>query len=145
MEGRVPEERELTIYKAYLDDLGRLGGRHETVRAYYLTAVTALATLVGLTSPTGALADTRDKVQLAIGVGGALLALTWSAHMRSFGVYFKAKREVLAELEEGWSLKPFASEVSKTSKQRYYRVSYVDHLVAAAFFVIFAGVVITRW
>ena len=33
MLGRVPDEKEFAVYKAYLDDLGRLGGRHEAAFA----------------------------------------------------------------------------------------------------------------
>ena len=128
------------------DVLGRLGGRHETLRAFYLTLITALGTLLGLTSATGPLGDVRNPVQAAIGAAGVLLALIWSVHMKSFGTYFAVKKEVLAELEAGWSLRPFVKEIAKLkTKKRWYRVTYVDQLVAAIFLAFFFYVVVTRW
>jgi hypothetical protein len=145
MAGRIPAEEEVAVYKSYLDDLGRLGGRHETLRAFYLSIVSALVTILGLTGSTGPFADAQKETQLAVAAVGFLLALLWSAHMRSFSVYFDAKRTVLGELEEGWSLTPFSKEVAKTSAKRFYRVTYVDQFVAVAFMLLFGSIVVTRF
>ena len=144
MPTRIPDEREIAIYKAYLDDLGRLGGRHETLRAFYLTLVSALATLLGLTSSTGPLSGVRDDVQLSVAAVGLLIAVLWSAHMRSFGIYFRAKRTVLSELEDGWSIAPFTKETAQTPK-RFYRVTYVDQLIAIAFMIFFVSLALVRF
>jgi hypothetical protein len=141
---RVPAEQEVAVYKAYLDDLGRLGGRHETLRAFYLTLVSALATILGLTSSTGPFNDVRDDFQFAVGATGLLLALVWSAHMRSFSVYFQAKREVLSELEAGWTIAPFSKETDRTSGG-IYRVTYADQLIAVSFMIFFGSLVVMRF
>lgn len=142
---RPPSDQEIAVYKAYLDDdLGRLGGRHETLRAFYLTLVSALATILGLTSSTGPFSDVRDDFQFAVGVAGLLLALVWSVHMRSFSVYFQAKRQVLSELEQGWTIAPFTKETDKT-KRRFYRVTYADQMIAVVFLIFFASLAYMRF
>lgn len=138
-----PNEQEVAIYVAYLEDLGRLGGRHETLRTFYLTLVSALATILGLTSSTGPFSDVRDDFQFIVGVAGFLLALVWSTHMRSFSIYFQAKRAVLAELEKDWRIAPFSRETPKTSG-RFYRVTVGDQLIAVGFMLFFASLAVLR-
>lgn len=142
MSGQAPNDQEVAIYKAYLDDLGRLGGRHEVLRAFYLSIVTALTAIIGLTGPTGPLSGRSAQIQLGVGAVGLLVALLWSAHMASFGSYFKAKKLTLVDLEQGWTITPFTREAENLPGKSRLRVTYVDQVVAVAFMLLFGALVV---
>jgi hypothetical protein len=136
-------EIKVGLYKAYLDDLGRLGGRHETIRAFYLSVISALFTFLGLASPTGVLLDERIASKLSVAVVGILVCVSWLLHMKSFGQLFKAKIGVLEDLEATLLLQPFTTENRRLANVNRTRITDVDQKLAAAAGVLF--VVIFAW
>ncbi len=72
----------IEIYKSYLADVGRIGGRHEEVRKFYLSAMSALFAFLALGGPTGVLKVVQGQVVLILSVPGIVICGAWVEHMR---------------------------------------------------------------
>jgi hypothetical protein len=168
MSAMTDREIVLELYKAGLEDLGRIGARHETLRTFYLSVVSALFVLLSAAGPTGALLHMLPAVQLLVGGVGVLISVSWFRHMGSFGALFKAKLDALemaekllpfqpvaterwllgggtpAELEEAKKLPPEAAAAKPPATERrplgrYVPLTQTDRLVAVVFMVLFAA------
>ena len=127
----------LSIYKAYLDDLGRIGARHETLRQFYLSVISALFVFLSLAGSTGALLPVHDEVLRLVGGVGLLICLSWFLHMWTFGTIYRAKRHALAEGEAKLPFTPFTIEKTFLSGQNYFRLTIIDRFVAIVFAILF--------
>ncbi len=124
-------------FKAYLDDLGRIGGRHEELRKFYLSVISALFVYVSLAGKDGVLGDQGPGVLGVVGLVGVAICLLWFFHMRSFNVLFLAKIETLAELEPRLAFPLFATESAKLRSKSYTPLTTVDQVVAIVLGVLF--------
>jgi hypothetical protein len=132
----------LEAYTAYLDDLGRLGGRHETLRQFYLSVVSALFVFLALAGGTDSLLQNVRGFVVFIGGGvGVLVCIAWILHMGSFGNLFEAKTATLVEMEKAleWSVKPFEYEGNHSAAKRRRRLTNIDRFVASIFIVLFSA------
>jgi len=128
------DETKRTIYAAYLEDLGRIGGRHETARAFYLSILSAVGGLLALT---GTGDETERTIFLtSLALTGMIISLAWFVHMFAFGTLFDSKRKTLIELEENFSIEPFTLE-KKNRHWFHFRLTIVDRIVAGAFIALF--------
>ena len=127
----------LSLYKAYLEDLGRLGSRHETLRAFYLSVISALFVFLSLASPTGALPTISEGVKQLVGGVGILMSVSWGLHMWSFAGLYKAKFSVLSAGERDFLFKPFTAEQEALKKFQRPRLTVIDRFVAGIFAVLF--------
>src|SRR5262245_44669144 len=87
------------IYASYVEDIGRIGSRHETVRAFYITLLTALFTFLA-----------SAEVHALLGGIGVAVCFAWALHMRTFREIYKKKFDALREIEKNLPLKPFTAE-----------------------------------
>jgi len=126
------------LYVAYLEDLGRIGGRHETVRQFYFSILTALSGLLVLVGQGGVFEKIKAEFLVVVAIVGIIICGAWFLHMFSFGTLFHAKRATLQKLEADLLLKPFGIEQTVRSKW-YIRLTIVDRLAAAAFFALFVA------
>ena len=99
-----------TIYTSYVEDLGRIGGRHETVRAFYITLLTTLFTFLALAGKDGLLQDLRMGVQALVGLVGLAVCGAWALHMRAFREIYEQKFSALRAIEASLPIKPFTQE-----------------------------------
>lgn len=134
----------LELYKAYLEDLGRIGGRHETLRQFYLSVISALFVFLALAGGTDALlGKVRGSVLIVVGLVGAMVCVSWLLHMWSFARLFKIKKKTLGELESAFqfSVTPFSRELQLDvdPKFRRPRLTSVDRLMASIFIVLFVA------
>ena len=138
-EGSDPGETLLAVFKAYLDDLGRLGGRHETARQFYLSVISALFVFLSLTGSTGPLVSFRGAARILVGIVGMLLCFLWAAHMHSFGLLFEAKLAQLRSLETELRLpaKPFTNDAEALKAAHYVHITSLDMGVAIALSILF--------
>lgn len=135
--GPTPKEIALDIYKAYLDDLGRIGGRHETLRTFYVSLISALFTFLSLAGGSDALFTIRTDVQIVVGIVGGLISIAWFAHMRAFSMLYQTKFRVLKRMEEGvgFPVQPFKDEAPDRLERVH--VTWVDQAVAVVFVLLF--------
>ena len=125
------KEIRFDVFKAYLDDLGRIGGRHETLRQYYITVVSALASFLSLAGGQGMLQGVQQGTTV-VGLAGILVCLAWFLHMRSFAAIFKAKIATLRHIESGLPVEPFAKEDSVLEKTKSRDLTTADRFLALA-------------
>lgn len=139
MAGSVTDEQKmvLDLYRMYLDDLGRIGARHETLRTFYLSVISALFVFLSLAGPTGALLTIQAGVRGLAGGVGALISLSWLLHMWSFAGLYKAKRHTLTEAEKHLPFKPFTVEKAELDNMARPRLTTVDRIVAIIFGMLF--------
>jgi len=139
----------LSIYKAYLDDLGRMGARQETLRQFYLSVVSALFVFLSLTSTTNALFTVQYPAQLLVAAVGMGFCGLWTIHMKSFAELFRCKMEILKSLETRLNEHPYTEEGRDLTAHHYVRLTRVDRYVAIVFLYLFIALaffkVFTFW
>lgn len=140
MADKTEAEIRLGVYQAYLEDLGRLGGRHETLRQFYLSVISALAAFLALAGKDGIFQGVRE-VATVVGLVGVLICLAWCLDMGRFADLFRAKAGTLRQMESGLPSAPFVLEDQALAGMRYPRLTRVDQGVALAFIVLFAALV----
>lgn len=97
-----PAPMELLIeqYKAFIGDLGNIGSRHTQTNTLYVSIISALLVFLSLTESGKALANFDMAGQVAVSLLGIFLCLAWYFHVKSFGYLYKAKFDVLREMEQ---------------------------------------------
>ena len=132
-----PEEliASTAIYGNYVEDLGRIGGRHETARAFYITLLTTLFTFLALAGKDGFLQDLRAGVQALVGLVGIAVCAAWSLHMRAFGDIYRQKFKALRAIEASLPIKPFSQEDVASLKVHITAVDQVLAVVVGALFI----------
>ncbi len=128
----------LALFQTYLDDLGRIGVRHETLRQFYITVISALFVFVAMAGENGPLAKVPKHALLMVGLVGVAICLSWFFHMSSFAAIFKAKRATLCEIEKKLPFQLFGTEDRILSQKFRMRLTTVDRIVAIAFVLLFA-------
>ena len=126
-----------SIFKAYLEDLGRIGTRHENTRAFYLSVISALFVFLSLAGSEGIFAGAKGSVQLVVGSVGVLICVAWHQHMNAFSKIFAAKREVLRSIEQRLPVKPFTAEKAAIDQLDYRHVTSVDKFTAGTCALLF--------
>ena len=135
-------------YKAYLEDIGRIGERYESSKNFYVSLITALFTflaLAGKDKPVFAL--TLPFIALVAFVGAGLCGV-WIAHTRSVTALFRFKFRILGEIEEKASLHPafkketewlFQPELRPADLQsvKYVQIMEFNLVVASLFLLLF--------
>ncbi len=72
-------------YKAYLQDVGNIGVRHENSRKFYLSVVSALFVFVSMAGEKGVFVNVQWHVLTLAGLVGILLCVVWVMHMGHLG------------------------------------------------------------
>lgn len=140
-------EFRLEVFKAYLEDLGRIGGRHETARAFYLSVISALTVFLSLAGKDGVFLSIQTPVIIMVGLVGLVICFTWLTHMGSFQTLFGAKLETVRTIEAGLPVRAFTEELSRLEakyKRGYVRFTVVDIVTPLAFAALFVAFVVIK-
>ncbi len=136
----------IQIYQAYLDDIGRIGGRHENARTFYVSVMSALFVFLSMAGKDGIFVNVQGPVLRVVAVVGILICLAWFEHMRAFGALFGAKLKTVHKLEEALKqnqpLTPFTDEATilqdrKKTKWAYSPITLVDRFTPLGFLALF--------
>lgn len=129
----------LDLYKTYLEDVARIGARHEAARKFYLSVVSALFVFLSLTGEKGPLKVADHRVEILVGILGIILGAAWFAHMQSFGAIYKAKFDVLRDMEKDRGLYPCFTKEWDLLKpnRRYHFLTQIDSLMPVLFTILF--------
>ncbi len=132
----------LEQYKAYVQDLGNIGIRHENSRRFYLSVVSALFVFVSMAGPDGLFAVVKGPILALVGGVGVVLCLLWIVHMQAFSAIFKAKFEVLRKMEMQFGFFHVFDEEYELLKKdaRYHLLTVLDAFVALLFACLFIAV-----
>jgi hypothetical protein len=131
------------LYKAYLEDLGRIGSRHENLRTFYVSIMSVLFGFLAMAGQQGALANVRGPILSLVGLVGIVICIAWFSHMRSFENVFEAKLETLRQLEETGNLgcKLFTTERERLRARHYVHIAVVDQVVPLVSIVLFGALI----
>jgi hypothetical protein len=126
-------------YKSYLQDLGNIGARHENSRRFYPSVVSALFVFLSLAGKDGILKVVEGPVRTLVALLGITLCVVWVMHMQSFGAIYKAKFDVLREMENQYNLFHVFDEEWKHLKgdPRFMLLTLIDSAVPVLFAVLF--------
>jgi len=124
-----------------VEDLGRIGSRHETVRAFYITLLTTLFTFLALAGKDGLLQDLRAAVQALVGLVGVAVCVAWALHMRAFHDIYQQKFKALRSIEANLPIKPFSQENAAALK---VHITAVDQVLAVVVGVLFVALWLTK-
>jgi hypothetical protein len=135
----------IAIYAAYVEDLGRIGSRHESARKYYVSVISALFVFLSMAGADGPFANVRGSVMIVVAFVGMIVCLAWFEHMRSFGMIYAAKFHTLRQLEGSGDEGPFTVETRYMSSSpapavarwRYTPLTFVDGIVPVAGILLF--------
>ncbi|MFI6204968.1 hypothetical protein ACIBAI_01015 [Streptomyces sp. NPDC051041] len=98
----------LDLYKLAVEMADRVSARRGTANSFFLSAQTALVTLVGFGIPR--LSQSPWWVSVAVAAGGATLSLAWWLQLRSYRDLNSAKFMVINALEERLPVRVFTDE-----------------------------------
>ncbi len=135
-----PQNVTLEQYKAYFQDVGNIGSRHENCRRFYLSIVSVLFVFLSMTGEDGPFMNVKFAIQEVVGVFGLLLCIVWIMHMQSFAAIFRAKFKVLREIEGEKGLFDVSGREWKhlTSDPRYRCLTLIDSVIPIVFASLFA-------
>lgn len=140
-----PNPDALKSHELYLADLGRIGGRHETARAFYMTINAALLTLLGIAVKDAVFHSYTDIIRLGSAVAGAIICLLWLLHMASFRALFAAKADIIRALEEHLAFAPFTAEAAHPRMTARWGLTSLDQLAAGAMGLAFLGLCLVAY
>lgn len=135
-------------YKAYLQDIGNIGVRHENSRRFYLAVPSALFAFLALAGKDGPLKIAGPALVL-VAIVGILLCIVWLMHMQAFRAIYLAKFNVLRKMEENGCLYPTFKEEwegFEGSRERWkglkndsrYKLSaWIDGAIPTIFLILF--------
>jgi hypothetical protein len=128
-------------YKSYLQDLGNIGARHESSRQFYLSVVSALFVFLSMAGKDGVLKVVEGPVRILVGLVGIILCVAWIMHMQSFGAIYKAKFDVLREMENQSNLFHVFDEEWKYLKRdsRFMLLTLIDSVIPVLFAALFVA------
>jgi hypothetical protein len=93
-------------YKACLQDLGNIGTRYSTSNGFYLSVITALLGILSLMKRGEGLSDLQTILRLAVPAFAIGLCFVWRQTVFFYRAIFKAKFDVLREIEADGHLFP---------------------------------------
>ena len=134
----------LSLFQTYLEDMGRVGARHEALRTFYVSVISALSAFLAMAGKDGVFQAVRDTASVVVGLVGITLCVAWMLHMSSMAKLFTAKRETLRTIEQRLPFQLFATEERHLQNVQRIRLTTIDRLVAIAFVVLFAALLFVK-
>jgi hypothetical protein len=132
------------LYRSYLEDLGRIGGRHENMRTFYLSVMSALSAFLAMAGRDGPFMNVRGLAFIGVAAVSLLICAAWWLHMRSYRSLYAAKRAGLQEIETHLYVKPFTAEQSNLQRAGYLHISSIDQVIPFAFGLLFLGLLLVK-
>lgn len=129
-------------YKAKLTDLGNIGLRQASTTTYYVSIVSALLGIFAFRDRP--LAEVDIIVLLTICVAGCLVSCLWFFSLTFFRSLFRAKIEVLKEMEETLPFQTFRSEFESMKKFGNTSWLWIERLVPVVFALFFLLLFVAR-
>ena len=127
---REPRDSLTEQYQAYISDLGNIGARHSQTNTLYMSIITALLIFISLAGPNEALEGFRSVTLLSISLLGIFVCAARFLHVRSYGFLFKAKFDVLKEMEKGLPFHCYERELELLNP-RFFRFSSIEQWLSA--------------
>ena len=134
----------LALYQAYLEDMGRIGARHETLRQFYVSVISAVFVFLAMAGSEGVFHAVQGAVLVTVAFVGMIICVSWFLQMGSFARLFTAKRATLCRLEQRLPFQLFATEDDELQKTSRIRLTTLDRIVAVAFILLFVALLLFK-
>ena len=133
-------------HKAYLQDVGNIGVRHENSTKFYLSVVSALFVLVSMAGGDGIFASVQGHVLTLATAVGILLCIVWIMHMQSFAAIYRATFDVLRTIENKHDLFQRFDEEWKLldANLRFKRLTFIDSIFPMLFLFVFVALLFLK-
>jgi len=129
-------------YKAKLSDLGNVGTRQSSAMVYYISIVSALFGLLAFKEKS--LFQIDAVILLMVCGVGFLICLLWLESLEFFRALFRAKLQVIEEIEESLPFQSFHKEFELLRKSRSTSWVWIERFIPAVFALFFLGIICTR-
>ena len=142
-----PDRNELLeIYKLHADLADRVSQRREGANRLYVAILTAMITVLALSTRFG-VGDLRTDLMLrSAGIFGALLSVSWFFVLRSYRQLNSGKFKALHDLESKLAYSFFTTEWELLSRgrerKRYWRLTVVETALPCIYFMLFIAIAI---
>lgn len=117
----------LDIYKAYLADVGNIGSRHADTNKFYVSLLSAILVVMGLTGKDGPFKD-YALLQQAVAFLAISVSVLWFVNIATYARLYRAKFGVLRSMEEQLPVRPFSDELRALGT--YVHLTLIERLVA---------------
>ena len=138
-----PNPQVIEQYKAKLTDLGNLGTRQTAMTTYYVSILSALLGVFAFKDR--ALAEIDPAIVLAIAVPGVLVSLLWYSGVAFFRNLFRAKLQVMEEMEKVLPFQTFSAEFAKMKASGRASWLWWERFAPLIFAALFAGILYARF
>jgi hypothetical protein len=129
-------------YKAKLSDLGNVGSRQTAMTTYYVSIVSALFGVLAFKEK--ALSQIDTIVLFMVCGAGFFVSALWFYSLSFFRGLFRAKLNVLEEIEEALPFQTFRREFDQMRQSGITSWIWIERLVPAVFASFFLGVIVVR-
>ena len=119
----------LEEYKLYIEDLANVGTRHTDTSKFYVSLISALLVFLSLAGPDKPLGFVGDAAVIAISLLAVLLCVFWFLTIRSYSQLYKAKFEVLRDMETDLSYHCFEEEWTRLEEMEFKPVTRLEQAV----------------
>lgn len=137
-----PDPRVVELYKTAVEMADRVSARRSTANAFFLTAQTALVTVIGATTPS--LLRAPWWTALAVAIAGVVLSASWWLQLRSYRDLNRAKFEVINTMERQLPVRIFSDEwdilkrdSAKSWRTRYAELGTVERVIPGVFALLY--------
>ena len=134
----------LEVYKLHAELADRVSQRREGANQRYITILTAMATVLVMSSRLGTGSLPSDVVLSLVAFFGATLSLSWVVVIRSYRQLNSGKFKALRDLETRIAYQFFQVEWDALGKgrdqTRYWKLTIVESWLPWIFFVLFIAV-----
>lgn len=142
-DGQSQDPRVLELYKLSVEMADRVSARRGTANAFFLSAQTAMVSVLGLTQRQ--LAQIHWLAYLAISLAGVAMSLSWWLQLRSYRDLNGAKFTVINNIEKELPIKIFTEEWQTLKRdplpplrKRYAELGIVERVVPFVFASLYA-------
>ena len=137
-----PSPNVIEQYKVKLMDLGNIGSRQASMTAYYASIVSALVGVFAFKDRS--LSEIDLSVLIMICGAGFLVSVLWFASLTFFRALFRAKLQVLKDIEKTLPFHTFEQEFELMKKSGNASWLWIERLVPAVFALFFLSLLVVR-
>ncbi|HLW76235.1 MAG TPA: hypothetical protein VKS01_04600 [Bryobacteraceae bacterium] len=131
-----PPDTFLEQYKTYVGDLSSVGSRHSDASKFYVSLLSALTVVQGVAGSVSALQS--KLLTFGISVAGILICVLWRFTADSYSKLYRAKLNVIRELEIHLSHPCYKNEWDELQRLRFKPISNFEKWIAILMALLFA-------
>jgi hypothetical protein len=131
----------LVQYKSYMDNLNAIGNQHSQTRAFYVSIISAILVFLSFVSDKDlSVEEIKTPGQITLIFLGIILCGAWFVHILSFGKLYRAKFDILRDMEKELAYPIFEEEYKKLNEYNFFFFTRIERFIclvmAIPFFIL---------